>query len=748
MQKANFSFEILINDDASTDKTQKILQKYATSHSNIKLVIQKENQWKEGMLNGTFFGWEPFINNLLPIAKGKYIAFCEGDDYWTDPLKLQKQVDYLESHPDCTMCYHSYSALQNNKIVEGLFDKEGKYYTGKELISVPPGIHSSTKMFRNIFNEEMREEIAKFSGDYLFTSYLGTLGDCGFVVGIGPSIYRLHKAGIWIGLAEDVKKVRYEKMLKDLYNLYLEIGNEEAANIRKSFISDNPTFGIILPTYQRRDKKTSVFLKRALDSIFAQICKNFKVYIIGDKYEPEEELSKIVSNYPSQQIYYENLPIAKEREKYKDNPKALWCAGGTFAHNYGISKAESDGIKYICFLDHDDYWLPNHLQILYDAILSTNADWFCTKSTHAEREGMFLPFIKTDKAMIEYLPTPERVIKSSACFNLQTIPLRFRDVFAETGAMIPGDSDLWKRSAEFIKSNNLKSYYLNTHTCIHESEGFEKLWVTLITPTGDRPEAFELTRRWIFAQTRKFDQWIVVDDGFTPLPERLRVGVDYIRRTPTDGEGCTLNVNLATALPFIKGRKILIIEDDDWYGPNYIKTMLEYLNTYNLVGEGNARYFNLCSMKGQKVNNEVNISLCQTGFDISLLPTFKECIPGNPFIDIRFWRSVLDNKYIFFDSDDKLHLHCSMKGLRGRKGIAMGHNPNDPFFNIKTIHSKTNGLQLLINWVGIDNAKIYLAHLNKTVEKERVIKLTWRDKISAFPQDRLTIQQTTIGASL
>jgi hypothetical protein len=89
-----------------------------------------------------------------------------------------------------------------------------------------------------------------------------------------------------------------------------------------------------------------------------------------------------------------------------------------------------------------------------------------------------------------------------------------------------------------------------------------------------------------------------------------------------------------------------------------------------------------------------------------------------------------------------------MKGLRGRKGIAMGHNPNDPFFNIKTIHSKTNGLQLLINWVGIDNAKIYLAHLNKTVEKERVIKLTWRDKIAAFPQDRLTIQQTTIGASL
>jgi hypothetical protein len=277
--------------------------------------------------------------------------------------------------------------------------------------------------------------------------------------------------------------------------------------------------------------------------------------------------------------------------------------------------------------------------------------------------------------------------------------------------------------------------------------------VTLITPTGDRPEAFELTRKWISDQTVEPDQWIVVDDGFTPLPLHLRAGVDYIRRSPTKGEGCTLNANLTTALPHIKGRKIFIIEDDDWYGPNYIKTMLGYLETYDLVGEGNARYFNLCSMKGQKVNNEVNISLCQTGFDISLLPTFKECIPGDPFIDIRFWRTVLDNKYIFFDSDDKLHLHCSMKGLKGRRGIAMGHNPNDPFFNRKTIHSQTNGLQLLISWVGRENAKIYMAHLGKVFKEEtidnitRPVKLTWRDKMATI-QDRSTIKQSMIGASV
>ena len=84
MQETPFPFEIIISDDASTDGTTAILQDYASKHSNIKLVIHKTNQWKEGMLNGTFYGFEPFIQNILPIAKGKYLAFCEGDDYWTD----------------------------------------------------------------------------------------------------------------------------------------------------------------------------------------------------------------------------------------------------------------------------------------------------------------------------------------------------------------------------------------------------------------------------------------------------------------------------------------------------------------------------------------------------------------------------------------------------------------------------------------------------------------------------------------
>lgn len=93
MQQANFDFEVLIHDDASTDNTQEIIKAYQEKHpSIIKPILQTENQYSKGVrgINAKF---------NYSRAQGKYIALCEGDDYWTDPLKLQKQVDFLEANP-------------------------------------------------------------------------------------------------------------------------------------------------------------------------------------------------------------------------------------------------------------------------------------------------------------------------------------------------------------------------------------------------------------------------------------------------------------------------------------------------------------------------------------------------------------------------------------------------------------------------------------------------------------------------
>lgn len=94
MQKTSFPYEIIINDDCSSDGTTEILKEYAEKYPDlIQLILHDENQYSKGIrrILATF---------VYPLVKGKYIAICEGDDYWTDPNKLQKQVDFLESHPD------------------------------------------------------------------------------------------------------------------------------------------------------------------------------------------------------------------------------------------------------------------------------------------------------------------------------------------------------------------------------------------------------------------------------------------------------------------------------------------------------------------------------------------------------------------------------------------------------------------------------------------------------------------------
>lgn len=108
-QKTSFNFEVLIHDDASTDNTAQIIKEFENKYPNIiKPIYQKENQYSKGV--------DILQTYLYPQAKGKYIALCEGDDYWTDPLKLQKQVDLLENNNNYGMCYtkiQTYDQAQN-----------------------------------------------------------------------------------------------------------------------------------------------------------------------------------------------------------------------------------------------------------------------------------------------------------------------------------------------------------------------------------------------------------------------------------------------------------------------------------------------------------------------------------------------------------------------------------------------------------------------------------------------------------
>lgn len=96
-QQTGFAFEILVHDDASTDRTAQIIEGYRSAYPHVvRPILEKENLFSKGV--------DFFTDMVRNMAKGKYIAICEGDDYWTDDLKLQRQYDALEAHPACDMC--------------------------------------------------------------------------------------------------------------------------------------------------------------------------------------------------------------------------------------------------------------------------------------------------------------------------------------------------------------------------------------------------------------------------------------------------------------------------------------------------------------------------------------------------------------------------------------------------------------------------------------------------------------------
>ncbi|MCM2130421.1 glycosyltransferase [Larsenimonas rhizosphaerae] len=220
-QKTDFPFEIIIHDDASTDSTAKIIEKYALEFPlTIKPIYQKENQYSRNK--------KP-VDNSLPFAQGKYIAICEGDDYWTDSQKIQKQFDYMERNPDCSLTHHNAFIFNESGIIaSSKLPKEFKRsYSSEELINNDCFILTLSVMFRRTFDKFPREREKVVNGDLFLISILGLHGSSKYMDDIKPAAYRVHKKSIWSSMDYKKQKTTLAESYEKLGKFHLKKGRRE-----------------------------------------------------------------------------------------------------------------------------------------------------------------------------------------------------------------------------------------------------------------------------------------------------------------------------------------------------------------------------------------------------------------------------------------------------------------------------------------------------------------------------------------
>lgn len=226
--------------------------------------------------------------------------------------------------------------------------------------------------------------------------------------------------------------------------------------------------------------------------------------------------------------------------------------------------------------------------------------------------------------------------------------------------------------------------------------------LTLLTPTGARPQPWAICERLMAAQQHAGPvRWIIVDDGPEPQPVTFRRAgwtVDVVRPRPYWQQGQNTQVrNLLAGLASVQDdASLAIIEDDDHYAPDWLDTVAAALGRAELVGESCARYYNASLRRARQLRNGAHASLCATALRGRAIAALRrECGQAHKFIDLNLWRNF-DGSKLLFDG----HRVTGIKGLPGRGGIGMGHRPD---FNGE---ADPHG-EILRQWIGAD-AELYL----------------------------------------
>ena len=296
IQKTTFPFIAIVHDDASTDKTAEIIEEYALKYPDIiKPILEKDNQYSkhDGSLGR-------ILNNAIPESV-KYIAMCEGDDYWTDPLKLQIQVDFLEQHSDYAFICHRFVTYDQEK---GFYRKEyayAEYHKSSNLIITPRLFFKVwitqplTALIRKSSYLKV-EEIKKnnefhYWRDVHLFYYLLKDGK-GLSLNRVMGVYRWHNEGI-------ASKLEYNRKMKLRHDIYKElyICNLQDKLLRKAFLKSVLRLMLVLPfeerkkIYREENKILNHFYEKGLMTIVIHVPIKLK-RVISHFYQCLKHLKK------------------------------------------------------------------------------------------------------------------------------------------------------------------------------------------------------------------------------------------------------------------------------------------------------------------------------------------------------------------------------------------------------------------------------------------------------------------------
>jgi len=271
-----------------------------------------------------------------------------------------------------------------------------------------------------------------------------------------------------IGTIPNIRKA-YDILNLNMLNEYILQKN----NTKLIGESNDNKYCIVMATYCRKNGKTPMYLKKSIESIINQSYNNWDLIIVGDKYEPENELLEIIENFQDKMIdnkiiYLNNNKV--EREYIKDRWN-LWGCAGANSMNTGLKYARDNGYKYYCHLDDDDYWLSNHLFELNKVYTKyPNCVFANTQSTY--KDG-FLPIHNevNDIYPNNRMPLSTKTIHSSFSFRMDIIPFYYFTQFEPIGIFVASDANMLDNIYRYIQQNKQYcSIYIPILTCHHDFE--------------------------------------------------------------------------------------------------------------------------------------------------------------------------------------------------------------------------------------------------------------------------------------